>query len=213
MEVAGSSAPLLRQAFHEVSILEIFPLAIVLLDKRSQIFQLNAAAQRIIQQADGLDIIHNRLVCTQSRDNRDLQERIRGEIEGGRSNTSTQSKILKVARISRQRAFELLVTSFSGSAATNSRRATPAVAALIRDPGNAAPLQCERLRHIYGLTPTETRIAQGLALGKTVSELAHALKIQTNTVRIHLKRIYSKTETRGQSELVHFLASNWLLSM
>ena len=213
MEGAGNSAILLRQAYHETSVLEVFPLAIVLLDKRGQIFQLNTAAQRVIKQADGLDIIRNRLVCTQSRDNRDLQERICREVEGGRSNTNMQSKILEVSRTSRQRAFELLVTSFFESASANSRRATPAVAVLIRDPGDVAPLQCERLRHIYRLTPTETRIAEGLALGKTVSELAHILGVQTNTVRIHLKRIYSKTETRGQTELVHLLASNWLLSM
>jgi DNA-binding CsgD family transcriptional regulator len=42
---------------------------------------------------------------------------------------------------------------------------------------------------------------------RTVSEAAEQLGVQANTVRMHLKRVYMKTTTTGQSELVSLLLS------
>jgi DNA-binding CsgD family transcriptional regulator len=69
-----------------------------------------------------------------------------------------------------------------------------------------------RTQQIYGLTPQEARIAHHLSGGRLVEEIAARLRVQPNTVRMHLKRIYEKTGTTCQSQLVSRLASNIFLT-
>jgi DNA-binding CsgD family transcriptional regulator len=61
------------------------------------------------------------------------------------------------------------------------------------------------LRRLYGLTRCEARIAELLAKGLTMSAAAQRLNVGLNTVRTHLQRIYSKTDTHHQSGLVALL--------
>jgi DNA-binding CsgD family transcriptional regulator len=63
----------------------------------------------------------------------------------------------------------------------------------------------ERLRRIYGLTKSEARFAELLASGSGLPSAARRLGVGLNTVRTHLQRIYSKTDTHHQSELVALL--------
>lgn len=59
-----------------------------------------------------------------------------------------------------------------------------------------------RLEASYGLTPAEARCAVALVAGGSRAELAQRLGISTGTVRTHLSRIFHKTNTTRQSELV-----------
>lgn len=65
-----------------------------------------------------------------------------------------------------------------------------------------------RMQKRYDLTPQETRIAYELAMGHAVDAIADGLRVQANTVRMHLKRIYDKTDTHCQSQLVSRLVRN-----
>lgn len=71
--------------------------------------------------------------------------------------------------------------------------------------GNAASRQCEALRHHFRLTEREATIAKLLCLGYAPSNLAVRLSLSTNTVRTHLKSIFSKTRTHRQVDLVRLL--------
>lgn len=63
------------------------------------------------------------------------------------------------------------------------------------------------VQRLYGLTPTEARLALRLAGGQTLEEAATDLGIEISTARSHLKHTFAKTETRRQSELVLLLAT------
>lgn len=65
-----------------------------------------------------------------------------------------------------------------------------------------------RMQKRYDLTAQETRIAYELAIGRAVDTIADELGVQANTVRMHLKRIYEKTGTHCQSQLVSKLVCN-----
>ncbi len=62
----------------------------------------------------------------------------------------------------------------------------------------------------YGLTPTETKVLAALSEGLTAAELARELEMAVATARVHLKRIYAKTGTSGQRELLQ-LVSSWTI--
>jgi DNA-binding CsgD family transcriptional regulator len=79
------------------------------------------------------------------------------------------------------------------------------VIVFIIDPEVAPVLPMEYLQSAYGLRPKEARLACELAAGRTVEEAADTLAITYETARTHLRRVFVKTETSRQSELVALL--------
>lgn len=59
-----------------------------------------------------------------------------------------------------------------------------------------------RLQLVFGLTFAEARVASRLARGADLTTIAEELRVSRETVRTHLKRIYSKTGARRQAALV-----------
>lgn len=82
---------------------------------------------------------------------------------------------------------------------------------LIQDANRYKPFCEHRLREAYDLTAAEASITIAIVQGKNVEEIARERSIQTNTVRAHLKQIFSKIGVHRQSELVWRLSNNWLL--
>ena len=64
----------------------------------------------------------------------------------------------------------------------------------------------EVLRHIFGFTQAEARLASRFAAGEGITQLARSLRISVGTVRQHLKSIFAKTACRRQGELLALLA-------
>ncbi|MCJ2127801.1 helix-turn-helix transcriptional regulator [Methylobacterium sp. E-045] len=67
------------------------------------------------------------------------------------------------------------------------------------DPSN------EVMQKMFGLTLTESSIAKQICYGKTLAEIASDKRITLWTVRTHLASIFSKTQTRRQSDLMSLL--------
>jgi DNA-binding CsgD family transcriptional regulator len=62
------------------------------------------------------------------------------------------------------------------------------------------------IRSIFGLTPQEARIAQGLVLGATLDELAAKGGVSRNTVRTQLRAVLEKTGCKRQAEVIALLS-------
>ncbi|MDP1875357.1 helix-turn-helix transcriptional regulator [Phenylobacterium sp.] len=63
------------------------------------------------------------------------------------------------------------------------------------------------MRSLFDLTPAEARVAQGIAAGKTLEDLAQTGEVSINTVRNQLRRVLEKTGCTRQAELAALLAS------
>jgi DNA-binding CsgD family transcriptional regulator len=70
------------------------------------------------------------------------------------------------------------------------------------DPGLPARLDESALRELFLLTRAEARLACQLASGATLEQAAKAARVSVNTVRTHLARVFGKTGTCRQSQLV-----------
>jgi DNA-binding CsgD family transcriptional regulator len=81
----------------------------------------------------------------------------------------------------------------------------PAIALLLSDPGSRTMVTAQSLRAVFDLTPAEAAIAAALANGMSVSDTAAHLGVALNTVRTHLRSIFSKTGVSRQSQLVHLI--------
>jgi DNA-binding CsgD family transcriptional regulator len=91
------------------------------------------------------------------------------------------------------------------------RRAGAAFAAVAAVFVQKAPLDIPSPHEIiskdYKLTPTELRVLFAIVQVGGVPAVAEALGIAASTVKTHLLRLFAKTGTMGQAELVKLVAS------
>jgi DNA-binding CsgD family transcriptional regulator len=77
---------------------------------------------------------------------------------------------------------------------------------LLSDPGEERGLDTKTIQKMFQLTPSELRISAGLAKGLDTQQIATQHGIGPDTVRYHLKSIFSKTSTHHQAQLVSLLS-------
>ena len=83
-----------------------------------------------------------------------------------------------------------------------------AVAALfVRRAALNIPSPPEVIARTYNLTPTELRVLMATVEVGGVPEVAEALGVAETTVRFHLRRLFEKTGTHRQADLVKLVAS------
>jgi DNA-binding CsgD family transcriptional regulator/PAS domain-containing protein len=78
---------------------------------------------------------------------------------------------------------------------------------IIRDPAQPLDIPLAWIMDAYGLTPAEARVALASASGLSISEAAHRLNISPNTVKTHLRRVFSKTGITRATELARLVTS------
>jgi DNA-binding CsgD family transcriptional regulator len=87
------------------------------------------------------------------------------------------------------------------------RRLAPAplIAIVVSDLDATPHLDEAVLRSAFGLSPAEARVSALVGRGDRLEDAASVLGVRPNTVRTHLKRIFEKTATHRQAELVKVL--------
>lgn len=81
----------------------------------------------------------------------------------------------------------------------------PTALVLLRRPDHQRMLSVRQLMQLFRLSPAEARLARALAQGATPEEYAVAEEVSTATVRTQLRKIFGKTGTARQAELVRLL--------
>ncbi|MBN9265605.1 MAG: helix-turn-helix transcriptional regulator, partial [Hyphomicrobium sp.] len=87
-----------------------------------------------------------------------------------------------------------------------------AVMLFIVDPANRAGIPAALIMEAYGLTRAEARVALAAVSGLSIPEAAIQLRISANTIKTHLRRVFAKTGTGRQTELVRLMATIGLFS-
>jgi DNA-binding CsgD family transcriptional regulator len=88
--------------------------------------------------------------------------------------------------------------------------ATPFVAAcavFVQDPQFAPRVPGEALAGLFGLTPAELDVLLALAAGRSPQGVADVLGIALSTVKWHLLKIFEKTGTSRQADLVRLVVA------
>jgi DNA-binding CsgD family transcriptional regulator len=85
---------------------------------------------------------------------------------------------------------------------------TSSYALLVLTPVAAPPAPpVELMRSLFDLTPSEARVARGLAVGETLEEIASAGGVAITTVRSQMRQVLEKTGCTRQAEVVSLLAN------
>ena len=72
------------------------------------------------------------------------------------------------------------------------------------------PPSCEQLVDMFGLLPSEARLAWLLAQATSIRDAAAALGLSEETARNYSKKIYAKTGASGHAELVRVIMTSVL---
>jgi DNA-binding CsgD family transcriptional regulator len=85
--------------------------------------------------------------------------------------------------------------------------AEPAIALFIMQAGQASHHGIDGLAEAFGLSKAETRTLKALAETQDPAEAAVRLKLALSTVKSHLRKIFQKTNTSRQADLLRLVDS------
>jgi DNA-binding CsgD family transcriptional regulator len=129
-----------------------------------------------------------------------LSELVRGAVDAAMGENGSAGGVLSIPQADRL-PVTVLVAAFR-PARDRIVPAMPSAILLIRDPECAPMPKASALQGMFRLTPAEAVVASYLARGRSVAEIAARHDLSPNTVRSHLKNIFSKTGVRHQAQLV-----------
>jgi DNA-binding CsgD family transcriptional regulator len=190
----------IRAAFEDA--LDRMPQGALLSDATGCVLFANRIAREILATGDGLRSNGERLRA----DSPDQTWTLRSAIAQvlAPNHPSASGRMLALKRRSLRRPLSVLVTPI-GRTPSNPIRPIPIALILVTDPEREAMPAAAQLRQLYDFTSTEAQVALLVARGEGVSAAAETLGVTRSTVRTHLLRIFEKTNTTRQAELVRLL--------
>lgn len=185
---------------------------VLVVDGSGRLIFANSKGEAVLRRAHGLTLRHGSVMTS----NRRLQDMLMREItqavlfptrhsqeSGGHlalpAGDATQPLMLKVLPIP------------AGALPLIGSR--PLASIFIGEPDGAASGLKELLGQLYGLTPAEARLVEGLLAGDTLQEYANRAGVRIDTARAHLKHVFAKTGAARQAELISELLRNPVLRM
>jgi DNA-binding CsgD family transcriptional regulator len=170
-----------------------------------RVIEMNCAAEEIVARHDGLYLDANRLAAMHNSDDSGLNALIASAAAShGGADEAPPGGTIALSRPSGKRPLSVLVFPVSTSLpALGCER--PAAVVFVGDPERSPEPVPDRLRRLYGLTRCEARLAAHIAAGRCLDDTAEQMGITRETARTHLKRVFAKTDTRRQGELVALL--------
>jgi DNA-binding CsgD family transcriptional regulator len=186
------------------TVLDALDVAIVFMTSNGALIHCCEAAERIIANADGLSVINGRLRATEPRLDARLREALRAAACAGRAIDSPAT--VTIDRASAKRPYQLLLSPLRHGLAGFAGVRQPEVVLLIVDPENMRPAAVDVLKRAFRLTRREAALASALSTGKPIDAAADEIGMAYETARSHLRRIFDKTQTSRQTELMTVLA-------
>jgi DNA-binding CsgD family transcriptional regulator len=160
----------------------------------------NRAALAILKKNDGLSMARTGLIAERTADTKLLQKLLQEAIKSPEMGEPKDSPIT-LPRKSTHNALIVRVVPGPGLdcwSGTDNRTALMK----IYDQDMGLELDAGVLVRLYGLTRGEAALVKHLVQGKSIEDAAAELFISPHTARTHLKRIFMKTDTHRQTELV-----------
>jgi len=198
---------LARLAFGDA--LNCFDVGIILVGPTGRPFHLNRRAESILAERDGLILTSGELGTTCAKETARLRLLVSRALRPDPAGKELGGS-MTVARPSMRRPLSTVVAPIRAGGMPISGRAgrrSPAVAIFVSDPEHNVTVPVQDVAHHFGLTHAEAAILLELANGKSLARIAAERRISKNTVRSHLQRIFDKTDTSRQAELVKLVLS------
>jgi DNA-binding CsgD family transcriptional regulator len=202
-QIAVQIGSVQRQRLALVEVLDRIPTGIVLLDEHRQPVLTNRAAQKIFQQEDGLTLGPGGVRAARPAEDRALRSLIQGALDGP-DDDLVPDTFMNATRTSGGRGYQVMVSPLLDAPADSTEQ-NAAVVLYLTDAEHRQVSTADVLRALYSLSPAESELVQLLSSGHSLDEAARMRHVTMNTVRTQLKRVFAKTQTNGQADLVQMV--------
>ena len=174
------------------------------LDRRGAILEANDRALALLRDGNGLSDQNGVLSAVDPDDNIRLEQLLADALPV--SNSAAISGSMLLGRPRPAPSLVVNVKPMAGQQLDYGARRVAAIV-LINELGSRIRIDPGLVSAVLGLTQEESRVAVGLAEGRSVDEMAQARGNTKNAVYWHLKRIYRKLSISRQAELVRLVLS------
>lgn len=166
---------------------------------QGKVLDANAFAARVLGACDGINFRSGRLSFSDPA----LDKRMVQAIEKDRAGNGYGHPVIAArVRTTRTEPYRMLVVAVRPDGDPGG----VGFIALVFAPNGQHEISPEVLRQVYGLTRAQSAVARSLFAGRSVEDTALALNLSLNTIRTHVKHIFTKCEVGSQGELLHMLA-------
>jgi len=186
----------------EAHALELLTTGVILLDERKRISFCNSAAQDIICGGFGLNRRGDYLQVSDGNAASSL-------------NRAIEAALLDTPGVIPENGIPVALGSSGGKGIAawilpmkyrrsieHQQHSGPRVAVFLQEFGRQAPMAGELFVKQFGITPAECRVLMLLVQGHSLGDTADWLGCSLATVRTHLSRLFAKTSTKTQTQLV-----------
>ena len=181
------------------SILEKIDRGVVLLDAMGAVIDANSIARQVLTNGNGVLLRNGRFSFADAEIEGRFEQLLKAT---GKTNGAPRVVAASVKRPG-SATCRVLVSPIM---IEDGQAHSVAYIVVIYAPAEQRVITHEVLLEIYGLTRAQADVARQLYAGRSVEETAAELKLSLNTVRTHLKQIFSKCNVQSQAELLHTLA-------
>ena len=174
------------------------PYPFLLTDAQGRAVYANTAAAEIAALGDGLAITAGRRLLLSDGNQAEFLKAL-AELAADRG---ASIYWLEAQRPSRKPPYSVLIMPAPDLPPTLAGFSKAVAALLIIDRETGPELDSGILRVLFALTPAEAQVTKKLGAGRSAEQIAEEMDVSLETVRTHIRRILSKTETGRQGELI-----------
>ncbi len=187
-----------------IGALDDLDVGVVFVRGSADVVYANRTAEEIFTKGDGLTIRDGHVHATESSEDAGLRQAIRNATAAAPSAICPTA--LPIPRPSLRAAYQVVTTPLVQSLPALMGMPSPNAMMIIIDPEERRAISPTVLESLYGLTPREAELASLVSTGAAVQMAAGDLGMSYETARSHLRRVFEKTCTSRQGELVALLA-------
>jgi DNA-binding CsgD family transcriptional regulator/PAS domain-containing protein len=180
--------------------------AVLLLDANGHITHANQSARYILDEADVLRSVHGRLVTSDLNADRVLRQALAGTVLGDRAMTSASISLHLTARDGSYYVGHLLPLT-AGRRQMFGDSYDACAVLFISKAALDTIVAPDLIRKLFKLTPTELRVFLSIVEIGGVPDVARSMGVAETTIKTHLTRIFMKTGTKRQADLVRLIAA------
>jgi DNA-binding CsgD family transcriptional regulator/PAS domain-containing protein len=176
----------------------------IILDEKGRVLDKNDTANELLTHKDGLRVLGGKLQLVSSTANAEFQALVAQVLKNQSRAEPSMVEAMCVPRPSSASDLGVIVRAIPANRWSEGK-SFPSVAIFISDPERDPSTTAKTLASLFGFTPTEAALSLHLANGLSLDEAAQAMGVSRNTVRSHLRSVFSKTGVSRQSLLVSLI--------
>jgi DNA-binding CsgD family transcriptional regulator/PAS domain-containing protein len=186
--------------------LDALKAAVFLLDGVGNITHANQSGRDIVYRRDFLRTEQGRLVAADAQLNRILREAVAASILGDGA-TRRESITLPFVGHDGERFVGHLLPLTAGRRRKTGIAYDATAVLFVTNASLDTTAASDVIKKIFKLTPAEARVLLAVVEFGGVSETSRSLDVAESTVKTHLGRIFTKTDTKRQADLVKLVAA------